>query len=190
MMSGVTRVRESGLELARMLATLLWVAATAAIAIGALDALPGWIAGEDRAAHRVRSIDEAERALRARVLVPGVFPARLAWPPAEVRIAGGARGSVALAFEDRDGAPALVLVQSTEPGVPPSPALLGDGTVLSSRRTTVGPRPATLSTVVSGGRTWSELAWQVDGRALVLRGLGDLDELYRIAHSTHGEGRR
>jgi hypothetical protein len=36
------------------------------------------------------------------------------------------------------------------------------------------------------GTVWQELAFDVDGRMVLLRSRGDLDELYRIAHSLHG----
>jgi hypothetical protein len=58
--------------------------------------------------------------------------------------------------------------------------------VLASRRTTVGERPAQLATVSIEGVVWQELALDVGGRAVLLRTRGDVDELYRIAHSFHG----
>jgi hypothetical protein len=187
---GVTRAREAGLELARMLATLLWVVATSAAILAGLGALPGWIAGEARSVHRVATIEDAERRLGARLLTPAVYPERLAWPPAEIRIAGGRGGSAALALHDRGGAPALVLFQATEDGAPIAAALLGERTVLSTRRATIGSRPATLSAVLVDGDAWQELGWELAGRAIVLRSRGDVDELFRIAHSTHREGGR
>jgi len=62
--------------------------------------------------------------------------------------------------------------------------------VLSSRKTTVGVHPATLASVLVDGVSWQELAFEVDGRAVLLRTQGDLDELVRMAKSLHIEGRR
>lgn len=185
----VTRAREAGLELARMLATLLWVGATSALVIAGLGALPGWIAGETAVRHVV-SIEEAERRLGARLILPGYFPERLAWPPAEVRVAGGRRGSVALTFLDHAGAPALQIVQATSEGGAIAPALLADRRVLSAQRTAIGARPATLSTVLVDGRRWQELSWDLRGRPVMVRTQGDVDELYRMARTTHREGGR
>ncbi len=189
MTGAVTRAREAGLELARMLATLLWVGATSALMIAGLGALPGWIAGET-AVHHVGTIEEAERRLGARLVLPGYFPERLAWPPAEVRVAGGRRGSVALVFVDRAGAPALQIVQSTTDGAAIAPALLEGRSVVSSQRTAVGARPATLSAVLLDGHPWQELSWDLHGRPVMVRTRGDVDELYRMARTTHREGGR
>lgn len=190
MSADATRGREAGLELARMLVTLGWVAVTAALTLAALGALPGWIAGEERGVHVVASVQEAERRLGVRVILPAVFPQRLAWPAARVRVAGGRRGTVELTFADREGAPALQLLQSTDEGEPIAPTLLGGRTVHGVQRTTVDARPATLSAVHVDGVAWQELTWDVRGRTLVLRGRGDLDELYRMAASIHREGGR
>lgn len=190
MTASMARGREAGLELARMLATLLWVVAVSAVTVAGLGALPGWIAGEERGVHRVASIQDAERRLGARIILPAVYPERLAWPPAEIRVAGGRHGSVALTFVDRAGAPALQLIQSTEEGAPIAPALLRDRTVHGLRRTSVDARPATLSRVHVAGEGWDELAWDLRGRSIVLRGRGDLGELYRMAASVHREGGR
>lgn len=190
MTGSVTRAREAGLELARMLAALLWVAATSALVIAALGALPGWIAGEGSAVRHAGSVQEAERRLGAVLMLPGYFPQRLAWPPSEIRLAGGRRGSAALTIVDRTGAPAIQILQSTAEGAEIAPPLLADRNVLRVQRTTVGPYPATLSAVLVAGQPWQELAWEQRGRAVLLRTRGDLDELYHMAHSTHPGGGR
>ncbi|HTN51181.1 MAG TPA: hypothetical protein VML50_02160 [Anaeromyxobacter sp.] len=183
------RVRDAGQELARMLAALVWVVAASAAVLAGLGALPGWIAGEARAVARVRSVDEAERRLGARLALPAYFPQRLAWPPAAVRVAGGRGGSAAIEVAGRDGAPALLLLQATEEGGEIAAALLGERTVVSTRRAAVGSVPATLAAVLVEGRPWEELSWQVGGRAVVLRSCGGEEELFRIAHSVRREGR-
>jgi hypothetical protein len=177
-------------ELARMLATLLWVVLATGATLAGLGAIPGWLAGDEAGIVRATSVADAERRVGAWLFLPAFFPDRLAWPPA-VRVAGGRGGSVELGFLPRDGGePAVQLFQSVTPGEPVAEALLGPFRVLSESPTRVGTRPARISTVLAHGTTWSELSWQEGGRELRLRSRGDVDELYRMAHSARREGRR
>lgn len=185
----VQSARATGLEAVRMLASLGWVVLATTLVLGALGQLPGWLAGADRDLRRVASLDEAERLLGARLAVPSYYPSHLAWPPADVQVAGGPGGAAALTFrQGQGGAEAMVLLQATTPGLPIPAELLQVGSELTAARTRVGPRPATLARVLVGGVPWSELRWERDGRALVLRTRGDLDELHRMAQSTHLRG--
>jgi hypothetical protein len=173
-----------------MLAAFTWVVGAAGATLAGLGALPGWLGGESRAVRAVASIDEAERRLGARLALPAYFPSRLAWPPAEVRVAGGRGGGAELVVVPRDGGPPEVaLLQSVTPGAAIPPALAGGVTVLAESRATVGARPAVRARVVADGLTWEELRWQDGGRSLVLRSRGGIDELFRMAHSVRREGR-
>lgn len=187
---GAGRAVAAGGELARMLTTLAWVVAATAGAIAVLGAVPGWIAGESRAVRRAKSLEEAERRLGARVLVPGYFPERLAWPPAEIRVAGGRRGSVHLVLAARDGGASVEILESTGDAEPVAADLLDGRSVLRTSRAVVGTAPATLSDVLVNGRAMRELAWDLHGRATILRSAGDVEELFRMARSAHREGGR
>jgi hypothetical protein len=178
-------------ELARMLATLFWVAAATVAVVAVLGALPRWLAGEEgEAAAYPATVAEAERRLGSSLFLPAFYPSRLAWPPAEVRVAGGRGGSARLLFRPRVAGDApVVLLQSVEPGEPVRADLVGDRRALSWSRTQVGERPAGYASVLVDGEGWHELSWQVDGRPLVLRSRGDVEELYRMAHSVRREGR-
>ncbi len=189
MRAEAARAGDAGAELARMLASFFWIFAATAVAIAALGALPGWLVGDAGTARRCATLEEAERRLAARVLVPGYFPDRLAWPPTEIRVARGRRGSVRLAFAARNGA-AVELLQATRDGEPIAPELLEGRTVLHEGRAAVGAVPATLSDVLVDGRAAHELAWELHGRAMILRSAGDVDELFRMAKSAHREGGR
>ncbi len=178
-----------GMELARMLATLAWVVGATALAIGGLGAVPGWISGESGGVRSAPSIQEAERRLGARILVPGYFPERLEWPPRAILLSGGRRGSVRLVIGARRGS-GIELLEATREGEAIAPPLLEDRTVLRSDRTRVGSLPAMLSNALVEGRALHELAWEVRGRAMILRSAGDLDEMFRIAKSAHREGGR
>ncbi len=187
---GAARAGEAGTELARMLASLFWVLGATTIALAALGAIPGWLAGEAGSVRRAGTIQDAERRLGARVLVPGYFPARLDWPPADIRVAGGRRGSVRLAFAARDGGEGVELLQATGDGESIASELLEDRTVLRTTPTVLGSVPATISDVLVDGRPTRELAWELHGRAMILRSAGDVEELFRMAKSAHREGGR
>lgn len=177
-------------ELLRMCASFVWILGATVATVAGLGAIPGWIGGESRALRHAPSIQEAERRLGARVLVPGYFPERLEWPPAEIRIAGGRRGSVLLAFAARDGGAGVQILEATRDGEAIRPELLQDRTVLRSGRAVVGSAPATISDVLVEGRAARELAWELHGRAVILRSAGDVEELFRMAKSAHREGGR
>lgn len=183
--------RGTALEALRMLAALGWVAATTALVLGAVGALPGWLAGPEQDVRRVATVDEAERWVGARLATPSYFPARLGWPPAEVRVAGGRGGAASFTFRPRaPGGSSVELLQATTPGTPIPAGLLAVTRELSTSRTTVGPRPATLARVLVEGATWDELRWERDGRAMVLRTQGEVEELLRMARSAHRQGAR
>jgi hypothetical protein len=179
-----------GLELVRMLAGFVWVAGATVVTVVALGALPGWITGDRGAVRHVSTIQEAEQRLGARVLIPGYFPARLEWPPHAIHVSGGRRGSIRIDLRASDGGADLHILESTREGEPIAAPLLEGRTVLRTSRTTVGKRPATLSDVLVEGRLHRELAWELQGRAMILRSAGDVDELFRMARTSHREGGR
>lgn len=179
----------AGLEVVRMLATFVWVAGATVVTVAVLGAMPGWITGDKGIVRAAASLQDAERRLGARVLVPGYFPERLVWPPRAIHVAGGRRGSVRLDFAANSG-PDLHLLQATRENEPIAPELLGARTVLRASRTTVGKLPATLSDVLVDGTLHRELAWELNGWAIVLRSSGDVDELFRMARTSHRQGGR
>jgi hypothetical protein len=176
-------------EATRMLASLAWVAVATALTLAGLGAVPGWLAGESREVRPVASVEEAERWLGARLAIPSYFPSRLGWPPAVVEVAGGRGGAASFTFHalTEEGSD-IQLLQASTPGVPIPAALLAVANELSTTRATVGARPATLARVLVEGKTWLELRWERDGRAMVLRTQGDVEELLRMARSAHRQG--
>jgi hypothetical protein len=188
--AGAERAGGAGGELTRTVASFAWVLGATVATVGILGALPRWVSGESGAVRGVATIQEAERRLGARVLVPGYFPDHLAWPPAEIHVAGGRRGSVRLSFAARDGGPGVEMLEATRDDEPIAPDLLRDRTVLRTAHTSVGSAPATVSDVLVGGRPAREIAWTLHGRAMILRSAGDLDQLFRMARSAHREGGR
>jgi hypothetical protein len=184
------RAGQGKMELARMLATLAWILGATVAGIAALGTVPAWLEGESAHVRTAATIQEAERRLGARILVPGYFPQRLEWPPERIRVAGGRRGSVRVTVAARDGGPGLEILQATREGEAIAPVLLEGRTVLRSGPTTVGVVPARISDVLVDGHPAHELAWELRGRAMLLRSAGDVDELFRMAKSAHREGGR
>lgn len=169
-------------EALRAALSLAAVVLCAAALLSALDAVPAWIAGEPRDLRHARTIEEAERRLRARLLLPAFFPSALAWPPREVRWVAGPPGAAALAVSGQDGAPHLVLAQTVGPGELPR-VLLPEAAVLDRAPVAVGAAEGTLSRVVEDGAVAWQLSWTQGGRSLLLRSRGTLDELLRMARS-------
>jgi hypothetical protein len=176
-------------EGARALWTLTLVLGGAAAALAALDAVPTWLHGQPRGVRRAGSVEEAERRVQARVLLPSYFPDTLRWPPATVRFTRDEGGAVALAFDGRDGAPALLLVQNVAGTAPVPEGLGGRLAVIQQQSAPLGDDAVLSRVVAEDGTLWSQLDWSRDGRRFLLRGRGSLEDLIRMARSIHREGR-
>lgn len=182
-----TAPRWRPVELWRTAAGLLVVLGGASALLAALDAVPSWIAGEPRSVRRVSGVEEAERRLRARLILPGYFPDTIAWPPASVRVAGAEAGGAALAFDDRLGFPHMLLVQTARPGELPE-GLLPAATVLDEAASVLPAGRASLRRIVGpDGQVWRELAWRQKGRLVVLRSRGTVEEMLRMARTSREE---
>jgi hypothetical protein len=175
------------IDLWRTVAGLAVVLGAAAALLAALDSVPSWLAGEARYVQRVASVEEAERRLRARLLLPGYFPDTIAWPPAIIRVTAGDPGGAALAFEARGGGPRMLLAEAARPGDVPE-RLLPSATVLDEGATWLGGDRLTLRRIVGpDGRVWRELSWRQKGRQVVLRSSGSVEEMLRMARTTRDE---
>jgi hypothetical protein len=149
-----------------------------------VDRVPAWLNGEDRDVQSVGSLEEAERHLRGRLVLPAYFPETIAWPPERIRVLHGDPPSVSLVLVDRKtGAPRLVLTQVL--GRAPVPdRLLPAAGPLDETRVAVGRTPGKLRRIVGpDGAVWRELEWEHAGRTVVARSSGSVDELVRMARS-------
>jgi hypothetical protein len=115
-------------------------------------------------------------------ILPAFFPSTLAWPPELIRFTVRDPGGAALHIQGRDGTPRLLLVQTAGPGPIPD-GLAPEVAVLDFSPIAVGARRGVLSRIVDDGVTCWELAWEQDGRSLLLRSRGRVDELVRMARS-------
>jgi len=170
-------------ELWRILAGLAVVLGSTAAALAMLDALPTWILGEPRDVRRVPSLQEAERRLRTRLVLPALFPDTIAWPARTIRVMSGPRAGAALEFDGRDGRPRLVVAQAAGPGEVPE-RLVPPGNPLDAVPVALGGASGTLRRVVGpDGEVWQEVRWYVGGREVILRLRGSVDQAVRMAKS-------
>lgn len=182
-----TRRRGSAFgELVRILATLALVVGAAAGLLRALDALPAYLQGTPRGVRSFGSVEEIERRLRERLLLPAYFPDTLRWPPAAIRLESGPPPAVALTFVGReDGEERLVILQSFGPSAVASPRLLAPGLALQTTSVPVlGAEGRVVRILGRDGRIWHDVTWHAGDRQLTLRSRGSLEELLMMARST------
>jgi hypothetical protein len=174
-------------ELLRAAAWLAVVLSAAAALLAGLDGVPAWINGEARDVRLAKDLQDAERRVRARLVLPGYFPDTLDWPPQRIRVLPGAPAAVAITLSGRDRSEArLVLAQTIGRGAVPERLLpragaLDEAPIALGRaeggtgmlRRIVGP----------DGQIWRELSWTQSGRSIVVRSKGTLEELLRMARS-------
>ena len=167
------------------LAPLVLVVAGTAAVLRMADWAPAVLGGEPRGVRRYMSIEEAERATRARVRLPAFFPDTLGWPPARVRLAVGRPASLAVVVAGRAGSMAhLVVAQTLGARGPISPLLLGPGVTLQSAAIEVAGRAATLTRLsLAGGALVHQVTWDSVDRTVSVRFDGPLDQLLRMADS-------
>jgi hypothetical protein len=176
-------------EGARALWTLTLVLGGATMALVALDAMPTWLHGQPRGVRRAASVEDVERRVQSRVLLPSYFPDTLRWPPSDVRFTRDEGGSVALTFLDKDGAPALVLAQTLAGAGTIPDGLSGRLAVIQQQSAPLGDGAVLARVVAEDGMLWSQLEWTRGDRRFLLRGRGSLENLIRMARSIHGEPR-
>lgn len=169
-------------EVVGSVAAVLLVTAGATLLLSGMDAVPGWITGEPRYVRKAGTVQEVERRLRARLVLPYYFPSSLVWPPRRIRYTVGPPGAAALTVDDRDGAPRLFVAETVAPGRIPD-RLLPDAQIMTSSPVAVGPTRGTLSRVVEDGVMGWQLTWEQGGRSLLVRSRGTVDELLRMARS-------
>jgi hypothetical protein len=164
-----------------------WLLVVAAFAVGlkAVDRLPTLLSGMPHGARVYASVEEAERAMGARVWLPAYYPDSLAWPPARVDTWPGPPAMVALHVNARGSSQErLVLVQSFGSPASPPPELLPPAEVLTTSEVFIGGRAAVVSrAVVPGGEVVHDVRWDHGDRRIVVRYHGPVEELLLIAAS-------
>lgn len=171
-------------ELARSVAWLVVVLAVAMGMLAVLDSVPAWLVGEDRDLRTARTLEDAERRVRARLVLPGYFPDTIAWPPERIEVLPGRPPAVLMQFVERAGrAPHLVLAQTVGAGEVPERLLPRAPPVDETAVAVAGADGALRRIVGPDGEMWRELSWRQDGRSVVVRSRGTVEELLRMARS-------
>ena len=175
-------------ELARVVATVVVVVGTLAAMLGVADAVPRWLGGVPAGIVRVGSVADAQKHVRAKLLLPPYFPDTLAWPPARVEVLLGPPPAVVLGFTGRDGAGERLVIVQTLAGGPPPAELWPAMTRLTSSLVTLSGGDAELWRVLGAdGAFWQELEITVGGRRVGLRSQGSIEDLVRMARSLEHE---
>ena len=178
-------------QLGFILATLGLVMGTTAGLLRGLDALGRYLQGEPRGGTRYGSVEEVERRLGARLLLPAYFPETLEWPPATIRLLAGPPPSVVLSFAGRKGSgQRLVIYYQISGGAGPIlPEPLPPGQVLHTTTVSLQGSEGELSRIASeDGEIWHALSWEKEGRRIALRFKGPLGELLKMARSMGRQG--
>jgi len=170
---------------ARLVGLVVMSLALAAAVLRTLDTVPSWLRGEPRGLRRYDRLEDLERAVRTRLLLPAYFPEGLEYPPVRILLAPGGAQPSAVAFRDRmRGTERLVVCQNARGDAPLPDRLLPPGLVLQRVATDVNGAQAVLTRMrAPDTREWTDLVWVQQGRRVALRLHGDDAELMRFARS-------
>ena len=190
----MTRAKTAGPSLrdvTRLLGAYLGAVAAVSAALLALDSVPALLLGGARGLWVHATVEAAERALGARLLVPAYFPESYRWPPRLVRTAVAPVRAAALTLASRDGRrPDLVVVQTLGGDVPIPAKLLPEGTRTHEVGVDLGGTAATLTDVLlPPDGTFYDLSFVAAGRRVVFRFQGPPDEVLKMAASLTGRAR-
>lgn len=168
------------------------VVAAAASALLVLDAVPWLLEGVVRGVVAHRSVEDAERALGATLLVPAYFPQTYRWPPAEVRTVGRPARSAAFTMAPaKPGGTALLIVQSLDGGARTPEQLLSSGKELHRVSFDLAGREAVMTDVfLPPDGAFHDVSFVADSRRVVIRFRGDPEEVLKIAASLRRGGPR
>jgi hypothetical protein len=118
----------------RFLFVLLVALGLTAGGLRIVDGLPAWLSGEPRSVRAYDTVDELEREVRTRLLLPAFFPETLQWPPSRILRSAGAGRPTLVAFLSRlSGRERVILCQTLEGDAPIPARLLAPGVVLEQR---------------------------------------------------------
>lgn len=178
-------------DLARLLGRYLAVVAGAAAALLVLDAVPWLLSGTGRGVTTYRSVEEAERALGTKLLVPAYFPELWRWPPSSVLTTNVPARAAALILERGEGSGTLFLVQTVDGDLPVPGRLLPRGKELHEVDFDLDGTPARMTDVLlPPDGTFHDLSLVAKGRHVVFRFQGDPVTVLKMAASLPRRGNK
>lgn len=172
-------------DLAGLLGRYIAVVTAVAAALLVLDAAPWLLTGAGRGVVIHRSVEEAERALDATLLIPAYFPRAYSWPPASVKTSTWPVRAAALLFRPAAAAVRPVLyVQTVNGDGPLSEQLLPAGREIHRVDFDLEGTPARMSDVLlPPDGTFHDVTFAAKGRHVVFRFQGDPAEVLKMAAS-------
>lgn len=157
-----------------------------------LDAVPWLLSGLVRGVTAHRSVDAAETALGAKLLLPAYFPDTYRWPPEEIRTVSRPTRAASIALVPlRAGGEPVLFVQSLDGDVPLPDSLLPAGKEFHRVTFDLDGTPAVMTdSLLPPDGTFHDVAFLAAGRRVVFRFRGDPAEILKMARSLPGGERR
>ncbi len=171
-----------------------FVAVTGAVvaALLVLDAVPWLLSGLVRGVTAQPTVEAAETALGAKLLLPARIPEAYQWPPTTIRTVAHPARAAALVFAPaRRGESPLLFVQSIDGDAPLPETLLPAGKEFHRTPFDLDGTPAVMTEVVLlPDGTFHDVSFSAAGRRVVFRFRGDPAEVLKMARSLpRGEAR-
>ncbi len=186
--AGAVPLRSVAALVGRYVAVIGAVAASLLV----LDALPWLLSGLVRGVRAERSVEAAETALGAKLLLPVYFPDAYRWPPASIRTVSRPARAASLAFAPhRAGAEPVLFVQSLDGDASLPESLLPAGKEFHRVSFDLDGTPAVMTDLLlPPDGTFHDVTFVVAGRRVVFRFQGDPAEVLKMARSLTGGDRR
>lgn len=157
-----------------------------------LDAVPWLLSGLVRGVHAERSVEAAETALGAKLVLPVYFPDAYRWPPASIRTVSRPSRAASLVFASHHaGVEPVLFVQSLDGDVSLPDSLLPAGKEFHRISFDLDGIPAVMTDLLlPPDGTFHDVAFVAVGRRVVFRFQGDPAEVLKMARSLTGADRR
>jgi hypothetical protein len=184
MASGRRWIRDAWKFLAIVLATVGLLAG--------LNELPRVFGGEPRGVIAYESVSAVQSRYRVSLWRPRALPRGWSPQPARVRVAVAAPRWVEMRFERRSGSGLRVCqtVGTAAAGAVPPPVLLDEAEVLQADPVVIGGREATIRRLLlASGAIVHEVWWREDGRQVMFRLEGSVEDVMAVGRSAFGEVR-
>jgi hypothetical protein len=172
-------------DLARLFSRYVAVVAASAAALLLLDAVPWLLTGAGRGVVTHRSVEEAERALGAKLLLPACDPQSYRWPPAGIHTSLRPSRAAALTLAPEGGtAGSLLFVQTLDGGAAVPEGLLPKGKEIHRVDFDLDGTPVRMTDLLlPPDGTFHDVSLVVKGRHVVFRFQGDPVGVLKMAAS-------